>query len=195
MGQIWLANQFNLALRSPLEYIEIYREAQKVMFIWPSSICFWTSLCPPWNIAENPWSKAGLLKWWPVGQIRPADHTSLAHCQLQYTQKYIAQWWSFGPQTSIFELSSTLCGPQEKIIEKPWSKASQKLFDQYQACLNSFECNYYSELNYDYASWNLEKNISLIVENFDLSPTPNIACRWLILMFDLGLLICCGKLT
>ena len=35
------------------------------------------------------------------------------------TPIYIGKWWSFGPQTSIFELSSALCGPQGKIIENP----------------------------------------------------------------------------
>ena len=90
-----------------------------------------SSPTPAWGTDVRPVIKSfaggcrtGLLKWRPVGQIRPADHTCLALCQLQYTQKYIAQWWSFGPQTSIFELASTLCGPQGKIIENPWCRIS-----------------------------------------------------------------------
>ena len=35
---------------------------------------------------------SGLLKWRPVGQIRPADHSCLALCQLQKTWKYSGQF-------------------------------------------------------------------------------------------------------
>ena len=53
-GQIRPANQFSLALWSPLEYIEIYRKGSESGVHLALKQIFLTSFGPPWKIVENP---------------------------------------------------------------------------------------------------------------------------------------------
>ena len=54
-----------------------------------------------------------------MSQIQRTVNSYLTFCQLQNTYKHIDQWFSFGPQTSIYELSLALYCLPENLIKNP----------------------------------------------------------------------------
>ena len=81
-------------------------------------------------------------------------------CQPQNTQKYIGHWYSFGPQTSIFELSLVLYGPPGKIIKNHWSMPTQ--------LCNPYKCN---TLNHTmkYSTMNECMKFMMVYESHEIS--------------------------